>query len=413
MIALADCNNFYASCERVFNPALKNKPILVLSNNDGCIIARSNEAKTMGFQMGEPVFKRKEFIKRNKVEMFSSNFALYGDMSNRVMSILMEESPETEIYSIDEAFLNLKGIIEKEKFVKNLREKVLKWTGIPISIGIGPTKTLAKIANAKAKQEKEGIYSLKSEQEIKKILESKDVSNIWGIGNRTATKLNYYGIKTALDLINTRPKFIKRVFSINMLKTQEELKGKKRYYINANPEIKKNICTSRSFSKEIKEYNKVKEKIITYSMRGAEKLRKQRGCAQTLTVFIQTNRFREKRYSNAKSIIFDVATNDSLEIVKKTIESLKKIYRPNYKYKKAGVVLGEIVSEQRIQMNLFDKTNRNKRKKLMKAIDKINYLNGKETIKVGTQETKKHKFERQQRLSQGYTTKWKELLSVE
>ena len=412
MIALADCNNFYASCERVFNPALKNKPILVLSNNDGCIIARSNEAKKMGFKMGEPVFKKKEFIKKNKIEMFSSNFALYGDMSNRVMSILMEESPETEIYSIDEAFLNLNGIREKEKFVKKLRKKVMKWTGIPISIGIGPTKTLAKIANAKAKKEKEGIYSLKTEEEIKKILESKDISNIWGIGSRTTTKLNYCGIKTALDLINTRPKFLKRVFSINMLKTQEELKGKERYYINANPEMKKNICTSRSFSKEIKEYDKVKEKIISYSMRGAEKLRKQKGCAQTLTVFIQTNRFREKRYSNAKSIIFDVATNDSLEIVKKAIENLKKIYRPSYKYKKAGVVLGGIVSEQKIQMNLFDKINRNKRKELMKAIDKINYLNGKETIKVGTQETKKYKFERQQRLSPGYTTKWKELLSV-
>tara|TARA_Y100001978_G_scaffold31845_2_gene27558 strand:+ start:10861 stop:12102 length:1242 start_codon:yes stop_codon:yes gene_type:complete len=412
MIALADCNNFYASCERVFNPALKNKPILVLSNNDGCIIARSNEAKKMGFQMGEPIFKKKEFIKKNKIEMFSSNFALYGDMSNRVMSILMEESPEIEIYSIDEAFLNLKGIREKERFVKKLREKVLKWTGIPISIGIGATKTLAKIANAKAKQKEEGIYSLKSKEDIKNILESKDVSSIWGIGNRTTIKLRYYGIKTAINFKNARPNFIKKVFSINMLKTQEELKGKKRYDINVNPETKKNICTSRSFSKEIKEYNKLKKRIISYSMRSAEKLRNQKGCAQTLTVFIQTNRFKETRYSNAKSIIFDVATNDSLEIVKKTVENLKKIYRPNYKYKKAGVVLGGIIAEQKIQMNLFDKINRIKRKELMNAIDKINYLNGKETIKIGTQGIKKYKSEKQQRLSPAYTTKWKEILNV-
>ena len=209
MIALADCNNFYVSCERVFNPSIKNEPVLVLSNNDGCIIARSNESKKLGFKMGEPIFKKRKFIEKNKIKIFSTNFSLYGDMSNRVMSILMKESPEIEIYSIDEAFLNLKGIEEKEKYAVKLRKKVLQWTGIPISIGIGPTKTLSKIASLIAKTNKQGVYILKSNRQIEKTLKKINISSVWGIGKSHAQKLNYYKINNAYELTKINSRFLK------------------------------------------------------------------------------------------------------------------------------------------------------------------------------------------------------------
>ena len=412
MIALADCNNFYVSCERVFNPSIKNEPVLVLSNNDGCIIARSNESKKLGFKMGEPIFKKRKFIEKNKIKIFSTNFSLYGDMSNRVMSILMKESPEIEIYSIDEAFLNLKGIEEKEKYAVKLRKKVLQWTGIPISIGIGSTKTLSKIASLIAKTNKQGVYILKSKSQIEKTLKKINISSIWGIGKNHAQKLNYYKINNAYELTKINSRFLKEKMSINMLKVQEELKGKQRYLIDKNPKNKKNICTSRSFYKEIQKYEELEKKIASYAARSAEKLRQQKGCAQTITVFIQTSRFKIQKYSKSKSKIFDVATNDSMEIIEQTQKSLKKIYKKKYKYKKAGVVLGGIISQEKVQMNIFDKLNREKRKKIMKAMDRINKTNGKETIKIATQGTQDSWTTKQQSLSPSYTTKWKDLLKV-
>ena len=411
MIALADCNNFYASCERVFNPALKNKPILVLSNNDGCIIARSNEAKKLGFQMGEPVFKKQQHIKKNNVSVFSTNFELYGDMSNRIMSILAEESPEIEIYSIDESFIDLEGIRKKEEFAKQIKEKVWKWTGIPISIGIGPTKTLAKIANAKAKKNGKGICILNSKKKIETLLKKTNISDIWGIGKKTRDKLNCYGVYTGYDFIKIKKKQLKTIMSTNIIKTQEELKGEQKYSIKTSPEKKKSICTSRSFLKEIEDYEELKKKVIKYSMRCAEKLRKQKRSAQTITVFIQTNRFKKNKYSNVKSIILNIATNDSIEIIQHAKRLLKSIYKSNKKYKKAGIVLGNIIEEKHIQMNFFDKIDRKKRKKLMIAVDKINYLNGRETISIGIKEEKK-RIIKQKKRSPSYTTKWEDLITA-
>ena len=413
MIALVDCNNFYASCERVFNPKLKNKPIIVLSNNDGCVIARSNEAKSLGIKMGEPVFKKKEEIKKYKIHVYSINFALYGDMSNRIFSILLNDFSETEIYSIDEAFINFNGIRFPKKEALKIRKKILKYTGIPVSIGIGKTKTLAKLAGNIAKKKKNGVYVIKNKRTRMEAFKRQPIENVWGIGKKRATFLYKYKIYNVIDFMKADNDWVRKKMSTTVLKTQKELFGQKQFLLEKTPERRKSICTSRTFLKETKNIQVLTSAISTYTMKCAEKLRKEKCNAGYISIFIGTNPFKENHQSCTKGSLLNVSTNDSIELVKEAIRLLKSIYKPNQKYKKAGVIMGKIRSTETIQTNLFDSIeNRKKRRNLMKSIDIINKRIGKEKIKIGIQgETKNRKIQQQNR-SPCYTTKWKDLLSV-
>ncbi len=415
MIALADCNNFYVSCERVFNPTLKNKPVIVLSNNDGCIIARSNEAKALGFKMGEPVFKKYNIIKKYNIAVYSTNFSLYGDMSNRVMSLLCYEFPQTEVYSIDEAFLNFEGIQETKQVAHQLRSKILKYTGIPISIGIAKTKTLSKIANMIAKKRDDGVYVLNEPTIINNYFDKTSISQIWGIGNNLTKFLNKNNVSTITQFINIHEKWIKNNISTIVWKIQQELKGNQYFLLNDTPNRKQSIRTSRTFKKDLKTLDQLKQAISSYTMNCAQKLRKQDCVAKYISVFITTNLFsnQNKQYSQHKSYLLDIPTNDSFELVNIAMKLLKSIYSKNYIYKKAGVVVGDIVSSNDLQMHLFDDiTDRNSRIKLMEAIDSINRMFGKEKIKIATQGIQNNWKMKQMNLSPSYTTRWEDILSV-
>ena len=415
MIALVDCNNFYASCERVFRPDLENKPIVVLSNNDGCVIARSNEAKKLGIKMGEPAFKKREIFERNKIKTFSTNFILYGDMSKRVMSILRNNSKEIEIYSIDEAFiecynedLNTYGI--------NLRKKVKQWTGIPVSVGIAETKVLAKIANHIAKKyRKSGVFILDSKEIIEKALKFTAIEEIWGIGRNHARRFKEYGINTAYDLTCIEESWIKRKFSIVVLRIAKELKGIKCLDIESQHKTKKNICTSRSFGNPTSDYNTIKAAISTFAVRCCEKLRKQKTSTSELRIFIYTNPFnpKHKQYYGTKKIKLERATNDNQIIVQEVIKGLQKIYKKGYIYKKAGVIVGNITQENQVQLNLFDQIrNREKYTKISKVIDRINSSMGRDKLRIATQGFDRKWKMKQEQLSQCYTTRIDEILTV-
>ena len=344
MIALVDCNNFYASCERVFQPQLENKPIVVLSNNDGCIIARSNEAKSLGIKMGAPAFKMKSLFDLHKVHVFSSNFALYGDLSKRVMQILNEGSPAIEVYSIDEAFLDLKGVMKLNQFSVDLRTRVGKWTGIPVSIGVAPTKTLAKVANRIAKKyRKDGVFLMKKNTTINHVLKHTLVSDLWGIGRQYARFLADNGFETAFDLVNANESWIKRNMSVNGLRMVKELKGIPCYALEHQPPRKKNICTSRSFGMDVVNHAELKEAVASYASTCALKLRKEKSLAASVLVFIKTNSFKNSQYqyNPYQKVILDVPLNDSMEITKQALMALKKIYKKGFSYKKAGVIVGE------------------------------------------------------------------------
>jgi DNA polymerase V len=415
LIALVDCNNFYASCERVFRPDLENKPIVVLSNNDGCVIARSNEAKKLGIKMGEPAFKKREVFERNKIKTFSTNFILYGDMSKRVMSILRNNSKEIEIYSIDEAFiecynedLNTYGI--------NLRKKVKQWTGIPVSVGIAETKVLAKIANHIAKKyRKSGVFILDNREIIEKALKFTAIEEIWGIGRNHSRRFKEYGINTAYDLTCIEESWIKKKFSIVVLRIAKELKGIKCLDIESQHKTKKNICTSRSFGNPTSDYNTIKEAISTFAVRCCEKLRKQKTSTSELRIFIYTNPFNPKhrQYYGTKKIQLERATNDNQIIVQEVIKGLQKIYKKGYVYKKAGVIVGNITQENQVQLNLFDQIkNREKYTKISKVIDRINSSMGRDKLRIATQGFDRKWKMKQEQLSQCYTTRIDEILTV-
>ena len=415
MIALVDCNNFYASCERVFRPDLENKPIVVLSNNDGCVIARSNEAKKLGIKMGEPAFKKREVFERNKIKTFSTNFILYGDMSKRVMSILRNSSKEIEIYSIDEAFLECYNE-DLNSYGKNLRKKVKQWTGIPVSVGIAETKVLAKIANHIAKKyRKSGVFILDSKEIIEKALKFTAIEEIWGIGRKHARRFKEYGINTAYDLTCIEESWIKRKFSIVVLRIAKELKGIKCLDIESQHKTKKNICTSRSFGNPTSDYNTIKEAISTFAVRCCEKLRKQKTSTSELRIFIYTNPFNPKhrQYYGTKKIQLERATNDNQIIVQEVIKGLQKIYKKGYVYKKAGVIVGNITQENQVQLNLFDQIkNREKYTKISKVIDRINSSMGRDKLRIATQGFDRKWKMKQEQLSQCYTTRIDEILTV-
>ena len=416
MIALLDCNNFYASCERVFRPDLIEKPVIVLSNNDGCVIARSDEVKKMGVKMGTPVFKIRDLIVKNNISVFSSNFALYGDISRRIMKILQNTVSDLEIYSIDEAFIDFiyKSDIEYESL--NLVCKIMQWTGIPVSVGISTTKTLAKIANHFAKKISiNNILFLDSEKIIDFYIKKIDVKDVWGIGYRYSNFLHDKGIFTAYDLIKRNDKWILDNMSINGLKTVYELRGIKCFELQTSELPKKNIRNSRTFSKDTNDYNKIKKAVSSFASKSAEKLRSQQCVTATIFVFINTNKYKsinENLKLNGK-VNLKFSTNDTSVIISEALKILDEIYIPGYFYKQAGVIISDFSVVNQNQLGLFEDVSRKiKRDKLMGSLDYINSVMGNESIKLACEEFENGWRINQSNLSPAYTTRWNEILSV-
>lgn len=420
MYALIDCNNFYASCERLFNPSLAKRPVVILSNNDGCVVARSNEAKAVGIKMGQPAFEIKELIERERVVVFSSNYTLYGDISARVMQTIMTLVDEVEVYSIDEAFANLSGFTHHDFYElgAQIRGRVLQWVGIPVSVGIAPTKTLAKMANHMAKKDPQygGVCVLRTTEEMESALRKFPIEEVWGVGRRTAKHLQNFGVLTAYDFSKMNEAWIRTNFTVTGLRMAKELKGISCIPISQFTPPKKNICTSRSFGKMVKEYEVIAEAVSNYAARCAEKLRKQKSCAGMMLVFVNTNPFRSdlKQYYRHIFIPLPVASSSTPELIHYALLGLQTIFKEGYSYKKAGVIVSEIIPENQVQQSLFDEVDRVKHSKLMAAVDVLNSKMGRDAVRVSMQGTDKREWKlRQELLSQGYTTKWNEILEID
>jgi DNA polymerase V len=419
-IALIDVNNFYVSCERVFNPKLKNKPVVVLSNNDGCAISRSNEAKALGVVMGAPWFKMQDLVKQHGIIGLSSNYALYADMSNRVMTTLNDFSPNQEVYSIDECFLDLTGFNRDLKaYGQEMRGRILKWTGLPVCVGVGSTKTLAKLANhiAKKQSQFDGVCNLNqlTEDELNKVFSNIEVGEVWGVGRRLASKLKVLGINTVLDLKRADPEYIRGQFSVVMAKTVSELNGTVCIELEEISPPRKQILSSRSFGHTVRDFNSLAESITLYMSRAAEKLRKQNSFAGSVHVYIRTSPFKldEPHYSNGMTIPMPSPTDDSRQLVKISLWALKRIYRPGFNYAKAGVMLSEIVPKAGIQNDLFSQPVSNQKSEaLMSAMDDINRKMGRESIKLASEGFKRPWKMRQENKSPNYTTDWSGLVRI-
>lgn len=417
MFALIDCNNFYASCQRVFRPDLNGKPIVVLSNNDGCVIARSNEAKDLGIPMGAIAHQFEKIFEEKNVHVFSANFALYGDMSQRVMEILSEYSPEMEIYSIDEAFLKLDGYenIDLQKMGEEMQKRVTKGTGIPISVGIAPTKALAKVANRIAKkypQKTKSVYIIDSEKARIKALKWLKVEDIWGIGRQIAKKLQSIEIKNAYEFSELNDNWVSKNLSVVELRLKHDLQGIPTLDLEeAQP--KKNIATTRSFETNYTELKQLEERISTFAVICAEKLRKQKSCCNSLMVFIISNRFRKDLPQYSRNIVIKLPypVNSSIELSKFAILALSKIFKPGYFYKKAGVIVQDFTDENISQLTIFEKSDE-RHPPLMAAIDKINATFGQQKIKIATQDTKRVWKMKQEKLSPNYTTKLSDIITI-
>ena len=383
-IALIDCNSFYVSCERLFNPKIQKIPVVVLSNNDGCVISRSTEAKRIGIKMGEPYFKVKELVKRNNVQIFSSNYALYGDISRRVMKVLKGFSDKIEIYSIDEAFIDLTHVKNElaEEYGKKIRERVLKWTGIPTSVGISNTKTLSKVANHVAKKNKAGVVYLKDN--IDEVLKNFNISDVWGVGKQLSKLYLKNGIDNALKLKNISNSWVKKSTNVLGAKTVMELRGIPCIQLDTEEAKRKSCCVSRSFGKKVESLEKLKESITTHCLNAAEKIRNDKQTTRSITVFIRTSPFDKNRkyYSNSLTIDLPIATNNSLELVKTAIEALKRIYKYGYFYQKAGVILSKLNEVGEKELNLLTPILEKKSQKLMKAMDLTNSKYGRNVISV-------------------------------
>lgn len=412
--ALVDCNNFYISCERVFNPSIRRSPVVVLSNNDGNVVARSEEVKRMGMPFGAPYFKLKPLIKKKGIAVFSSNYTLYGDMSGRVMECLATFTPDMEPYSIDEAFLLLEdagpGI---HPIGKTIRDTVKQWTGIPVSVGIGPTKTLAKLANRIAKRNPShcGTFNITSHPEIDALLHSVEVSDVWGVGRQYTKLLNKNGISTALHLRDTPDKWIKKNMTIMGLRTVHELRGNPCIPLEEAPPSKQGIVCSRSFGTPVRDLSQLKEALASYTSRGAEKLRLEKSIASFITVFITTNPFSNApRYSNAAGCGIPVATSYTPLLMGCAGGLLEKIYRKGYRYKKVGVMLSGIIPESEAQLDLFYPFGKmEKNHSLMRTLDRINRSMGRESLSFAAEGISKKWQMRRAYLSKRYTTRWDEI----
>lgn len=412
MIALVDCNNFYCSAERVFQPQLVGRALLVLSNNDGCAIARSEEAKALGIGMAQPAFMIEEVIKENNVAVYSSNYTLYESMSRRVMKLIKEKVPKTEVYSIDEIFCDLTGITYQDlnAFAKELRETVTKSTGIPVSVGVAPTKALAKMANRYAKKTRpdEGVFVADTQPLIDAMLSFTEVGDIWGIGKQHEALLRKHGFFTAMDFVNKAPgEWVKEKLTVKGQRLYNELKGIVCFEWEEEKPARKAICTSRSFGKLITKKSEVKQAVAKFTSSCAEKLRKEKTCATEIEVFIKTNPHKpeEKQYEQSITLQIPVATNLTTELLKYAMKALELIFQPGYKYQKAGVVVKNLVPETTVQLGLFEEKLDGKEKELMKTIDGVNKTFGKEMVRFGVQGYGKNWHLKQSNLSKQYTTR--------
>ena len=422
MYALVDCNNFYASCERVFQPQLNGKPVVILSNNDGCIISRSEEAKTAGVPMGAPEFKIRELIKEKNIKVFSSNYPLYGDLSNRVMKILEGYTPNVEIYSIDEAFLNFAGmpITDFHDYGVQIKKRVQKWVGIPTCVGFAPTKALSKVANRIAKkfqQRTQGVYVIDTDEKRIKALKWTKIEDVWGIGRRLTKKMMAHNILTAYDF--TKPQheaWIKKEMGIIGLRLKYELEGKSVLELEPIQEQKKSIATTRSFPKQISDFDDLRERVATFSAVCAEKLRKQKSCCHTIIVLlvIDKHKYQSQKYYFNKAITLPFATNSTLTISNAAITILKELCSgyEGVKFKKAGVIVTELIDENKKQLQLFEEENP-KHKALMKAMDYLNTKIGDRKVKLATQNLSLTWNMNQNHLSPRYTTRFKEILEIQ
>jgi len=415
VFALVDCNNFYVSCERVFNPRLKTKPVIVLSNNDGCAVARSNEVKALGIKMGAPAFQIADLIKKHDIQVYSSNYALYGDMSDRVMNTLATFTPNIEIYSIDEAFLDLSDIKEQDRaqFCQNVRKTVYQWTGIPVSVGVATTKTLAKIANriAKKSEKTRGFLDLTHSPYLAHALERTEVDDIWGVGPKYARYLKKHGIFNALQFKHADSFMIQKKMGICGTRMQKELDEQSCFPLECNPSAKKNLSVSRSFKKGVASINDLKEALASFVSIGAEKLRHEGSVAKIMLVYITTGRFVSRTYFQSHVISLPVATNNTPELITYASQGIDRIFQKGFLYKKTGVVFQELSPSNCYQGGLFDPIDRNKLKKVMQSIDKINQKMGSNSIKyaaTGLSHSPNWQTAFNKR-SPAYTTDWDQL----
>ncbi|ADE39711.1 Y-family DNA polymerase [Candidatus Puniceispirillum marinum] len=414
MFALIDCNNFYCSCERVFQPALEGKPLIVLSNNDGCVIARSNEAKAIGVLMGDVYFKHKDRFRQQGILIRSSNYTLYGDMSHRVMSILSTFAPQAEIYSIDECFLDLSGFAPHGlvDYAHDICRTVKQWTGIPVSVGIGQTKTLAKLANRIAKRNKlaRGVYCIDTAAQLEGALQNTAITDIWGIGRRLGKRLNAQGIQTAAGFARLQDGWIRKNMGVTGLRTALELRGTICLSLDTQQQDKQSICVSRSFGKSIDDYDALHDIVSTFATMAAAKLRKGKMVAGGLSVFIRTNAFQQNQpqYSNAQTMGMIPATNSTQEIHKAAQQILKNIYRAGHHYKKAGILLLDLCrAEARPDMLFHTENPRNS--KLIESCDVINQKFGVGSIQYGQLKRPRGWYAPQKYRSPHYTTSWADI----
>lgn len=419
VFALVDCNNFYASCEKLFRPDLKHTPVVVLSNNDGCIVARSAEAKALGIKMGTPLFQIQDLVRQHGIIAFSSNYALYADISARVMSILEELAPRVEVYSIDESFMDLTGVansIKLESFGQQVRQTVQQWTGVTVCVGIAPTKTLAKLANHAAKKYRAtgGVVDLTSRARQRKLMALLPVDEVWGIGRRLTHRLQAEGIKTVLDLANAHPKQIRRHYSVVVERTVRELNGESCLSLEEVTPTQQQIICSRSFGQRITARQSMREAICEYTSRAAEKLRGENRSAQMLTLFMRTNRFSTSEPQHCPSISakLPIPTDDTRDLVATAMRLLDSVWRDGYRYMKAGVMLSDFYEPGVYQPGLFDEaTTRANAKALMSVVDQING-SGKGKIFLASQGTQKSWTMKRERLSPAYTTRWADIPAV-
>ncbi|MBK9224046.1 MAG: Y-family DNA polymerase [Flavobacterium sp.] len=422
MYALVDCNNFYASCERVFQPQYIGKPVVILSNNDGCVISRSEEAKAAGVPMGAPEFKIRDLIKEKGIKVFSSNYPLYGDLSNRVMKILEGFTPNVEIYSIDEAFLNFDGmsISDFHHYGLQIKNRVQKWVGIPVCVGFAPTKALSKVDNRIAKkfqQRTQGVYVIDTDEKRIKALKWTKIEDVWGIGFRLKKKMIAHNILTAYDF--TKPQheaWIRKQMGVIGMRLKYELEGKSVLELEPIQEQKKSIATTRSFPKQISDFDDLRERVATFSAVCAEKLRKQNSCCHTIIVLlvIDKHKYQSQKYYFNKAITLPFATNSTLTISNAAISILKELCAgyEGIKFKKAGVIVTELVDENKKQFQLFEEENP-KHLALMKTMDYLNTKIGDRKVKLATQNLKLTWNMNQNHLSPRYTTRFKEILEIQ
>ncbi|MGB6976325.1 MAG: Y-family DNA polymerase [Gammaproteobacteria bacterium] len=411
VFALVDCNNFYVSCERVFNPCLENRPVVVLSNNDGCIVARSNEAKALGIPMGAPYYQYRFLCEQHQVAVFSSNYRLYGEMSQRVMAMLMQLAPDIEFYSIDEAFLKLDGIPRQKIlfFAERMRAQILQWTGLPVSIGIAPTKTLAKVANHWAKKfTREGVYPLLEASEQETLLTHFPVGDLWGIGPQWAKKLKQLGITTAKQLRDSDTHFIRTHLSVMGERIVHELRGISCLSLDT-PSDKHSITCTRSFGQPLTEQETIAEALSHYVAQAAEKLRQQHSLAQAMCILLRTSNYGANPPYRDSTVWHFSATNDTSTLIKAAKAGLKKIYKPGYQYRKTGIILMNLVEERKNQQHLFLPEQNEHSKALMSLVDRINYRYGHHTLRWAAQGFEQAWQMRRDQCSPHYTSDWQQL----